>query len=113
MTLPAFDQAGLFNVQGKSAIVVGATGAFGKVACVTLGRAGAHLTLAAGNAAELALVAEELTAAGVQVCSVARRPNTEADCEIIVDSAVGAFGGVDILVVASCMNDEAPITEMT
>ena len=47
------------------------------------------------------------------MCSVPRRPNAEADCEVIVDSAVGAFGGVDILVVASGMNDVAPITEMT
>jgi NAD(P)-dependent dehydrogenase (short-subunit alcohol dehydrogenase family) len=113
MTLPAFDQAGLFNVQGKSAIIVGATGAFGKVACVTLGRAGARLTLAAGNATELALLAEELSAAGIQLCTVPRRPNTEGDCEVIVDSAVGAFGGVDILVVASGMNDVAPITDMS
>jgi NAD(P)-dependent dehydrogenase (short-subunit alcohol dehydrogenase family) len=113
MTLPAFNQAGLFDVRGKSAIVVGATGAFGKVACATLGRAGAHLTVAAGNASELARLSEELSAEAVQVCGVPRRPNTEADAEIIVESAVRAFGGVDILVVASGMNDVAPITEMS
>jgi NAD(P)-dependent dehydrogenase (short-subunit alcohol dehydrogenase family) len=112
MTLPAFDQAGLFDVRDKSAIVVGATGAFGKVACATLGRAGARLTLAAGNATELAFLGDELTAEGIQVCGVPRRPNTEADSDIIVESAVRAFGGVDILVVASGMNDVAPITEM-
>ena len=112
MTLPTFDQTGLFDVRGKSAIIVGATGAFGKVACATLGRAGARLTLAAGNAAELGLLADELSAEGVQVCTIPRRPNTEADCEIIVESAIGAFGGVDILVVASGMNDVAPITDM-
>jgi NAD(P)-dependent dehydrogenase (short-subunit alcohol dehydrogenase family) len=98
---------------GKSAIIVGATGAFGKVACATLGRAGARLTLAAGNVAELAHLAEELTAEQVPVCTVPRRPNTEADSESIAACAVGAFGGVDILVVASGMNDVAPITEMT
>jgi NAD(P)-dependent dehydrogenase (short-subunit alcohol dehydrogenase family) len=113
MTLPAFDQAGLFDVRGKSAIVVGATGAFGKVAAVTLGRAGARLTLAAGNSAELVLLADELSTEGVQVCTVPRRPNTEADAETIVASAVGTFGGVDILVVASGMNDVAPITDMS
>jgi NAD(P)-dependent dehydrogenase (short-subunit alcohol dehydrogenase family) len=47
------------------------------------------------------------------VVTVARRPNTEADAESIVESAVNAFDGVDILVVASGMNDVAPITEMT
>ena len=41
MTLPAVDPSGLFDVRGKSALIVGATGAFGKVACAALGRAGA------------------------------------------------------------------------
>jgi NAD(P)-dependent dehydrogenase (short-subunit alcohol dehydrogenase family) len=113
MTLPTFDQTGLFDVRGKSAVIVGATGAFGKVACATLGRAGARLTLAAGNAAELMLLADELAAEGIQVCTVPRRPNTEADSDVIVESAVGAFGSVDILVVASGMNDVATITEMS
>ncbi|HEX3837778.1 MAG TPA: SDR family oxidoreductase [Steroidobacteraceae bacterium] len=112
MTLPSFEPASLFDVRGKSAIIVGATGAFGKVACATLGRAGARLTVAAGNAADLALLTDDLHAAGVQVCAVSRRPNTEGDCEVILESAVAAFGGVDILVVASGMNDVAPITDM-
>jgi NAD(P)-dependent dehydrogenase (short-subunit alcohol dehydrogenase family) len=51
MSLPNIDSAGLFDVRGKSAIIVGATGAFGKVACATLGSAGARLTIAAGKAA--------------------------------------------------------------
>jgi NAD(P)-dependent dehydrogenase (short-subunit alcohol dehydrogenase family) len=53
MSLPNIDSAGLFDVRGKSAVIVGATGAFGKVACATLGAAGARLTIAAGKAAEL------------------------------------------------------------
>jgi NAD(P)-dependent dehydrogenase (short-subunit alcohol dehydrogenase family) len=53
MSLPAIDPAGLFDVRGKSALVVGATGSFGKVVCATLGRAGARLTITAGNGEEL------------------------------------------------------------
>jgi NAD(P)-dependent dehydrogenase (short-subunit alcohol dehydrogenase family) len=113
MTLPAIDTSALFAVKGKSAIVVGATGAFGKVVCATLGNAGAKLTIAAGNAAELATLKGELDAAGVAATEVARRPNTEADCDAIVAAAVAACGGVDILVIASGMNDVAPIVDMT
>lgn len=113
MTLPKIEPAGLFDVRGKSAIVIGATGAFGKVACATLGSAGAKLTIAAGNASELAVLAEELTAAGIAAHQIARRSNTEADAASIVQAAVQAYGGVDILVVASGMNDVAPIVEMT
>ena len=113
MTLPAIDPSTLFDVAGKSAIVVGATGAFGKVVCATLGKAGARLTVTAGNAAELAALADELAGAGIAASTANRRPNTEADCDAIVAAAVEAYGGVDILVVASGMNDVAPIVEMS
>ncbi|MDH3992784.1 MAG: SDR family oxidoreductase, partial [Gammaproteobacteria bacterium] len=39
-------------------------------------------------------------------------PDTEADCDAIVAAAVEAYGGVDILVVASGMNDISPIVDM-
>ncbi len=112
MTLPAIDAARLFDIGGKSAIVVGATGAFGKVACATLGSAGARLTIAAGNAAELKKLTDELSAAGIAAHAVARRSNTEGDAQAIVEAAIAAHGGVDILVVASGMNDVSPIVDM-
>jgi NAD(P)-dependent dehydrogenase (short-subunit alcohol dehydrogenase family) len=113
VTLPSVDPAGLFNVTGKSAVIVGATGAFGKVVCATLGKSGARLTIAAGNAVELESLRGELESAKVEVIAVAKRPGTEADCAAIVSGAVAAFGAVDILVVASGMNDVAPIVELT
>lgn len=113
MSSPSIDSARLFDIAGKSAIVVGATGAFGKVACATLGGAGAKLTVAAGNAKRLAAVQDGLDRAGIAVVGIPKRPNTEADCEAIVDLATSAHGGVDILVVASGMNDVQPIVEMT
>jgi NAD(P)-dependent dehydrogenase (short-subunit alcohol dehydrogenase family) len=112
MSLPAIDLARLFDVAGKSAIVIGATGAFGQVACSTLGRAGARLTITAGGAEKLTALQGELRDAGIACQDVARRPDTEAECAAIVSAAVSAYGGVDILVVASGMNDVAPIVEM-
>lgn len=113
MTLPVINTTELFGVKGKSAIVVGATGAFGKVVCATLGNTGARLTVAAGNVAELGLLKSELDAAGIAATVVARRPNSESDCEAIVNAAVATYGSVDILVVASGMNDVAPIVDMS
>jgi NAD(P)-dependent dehydrogenase (short-subunit alcohol dehydrogenase family) len=113
MTLPAIDHSRLFDVGGKSAIVIGATGAFGKVACATLGSAGARLTIAAGNAAELTALAQELETRGITAHAIARRSNTEEDARAIVEAAVAVYGGVDILVVASGMNDVSPIVDMT
>jgi NAD(P)-dependent dehydrogenase (short-subunit alcohol dehydrogenase family) len=102
----------LFDIKGKSAIVVGATGSFGKVVAQTLGNSGARLVITAGNADNLAELAAELDADGVESVQVARRPNTEQDCDAIVAEAVKAYGGVDILVFAAGVNDVAPIVEM-
>lgn len=113
MTLPQIDPAALFDVAGKSALIVGATGAFGKVACATLGAAGARLTITGGNAAELHALEGELQGAGVPTAVVAMRPNSEADSQAMVDAAVAAHRSLDILVVASGMNDVAPITDLT
>lgn len=103
----------LFSVSGKVAVVTGASGAFGALAARVLAAAGAKLVLAAGNAAALDEVATECRALGAELAVVTRRPNTEADCDAIVDAAVEAFGRVDILVVASGLNDPCLITEMS
>lgn len=113
MTLPLIDGAALFDVAGKSAVVVGATGAFGKVVCATLGGAGARLTVAAGNGSELAILQQELSDSGITATGINHRPDSAADCAAIVDAAVTAYGGIDILVVASGMNDVAMIGDLT
>ncbi|MGC6331412.1 SDR family NAD(P)-dependent oxidoreductase [Rhizorhabdus sp. FW153] len=113
MSLPQIDTSRLFDVAGKSAIVVGATGSFGKVVCATLGNAGAKLTITAGNASDLAELQAELEAAGIDATSVNRRPTTEADCEAIVTAAVAAYGAVDILVIASGVNEVGLIGDLS
>jgi NAD(P)-dependent dehydrogenase (short-subunit alcohol dehydrogenase family) len=112
MSLPDIEVGNLFDVSGKVALVVGATGSFGQVVCATLGNAGARLVITAGNGEALAELAKDLGASGIEVAQVARRPNTEADCDAMVAAAVNTFGGVDILVVASGMNDVSPIEDM-
>jgi NAD(P)-dependent dehydrogenase (short-subunit alcohol dehydrogenase family) len=112
VTLPAIDPAGLFDVKGKSALIVGATGAFGKVVCATLGRAGARLTIAAGRAQDVAALADELLAARIEARSIARRPDSEENAAAIAQAALDSYGAIDILVVASGMNEVAPIVDM-
>ncbi|MEM8935993.1 MAG: SDR family oxidoreductase [Pseudomonadota bacterium] len=113
MTLPIIKTKSLFELTDKSAIVVGATGAFGKVVCATLADAGAKLTITAGDANDLEALRNELKASDVAVASVNKRPNSEVDCQEIVDAAVATYGGVDILVVAGGVNEVAPIVDMT
>jgi len=113
VTVPKLDHAALFDVRSKSALIIGATGAFGKVACATLGGAGARLTIAAGSEPALSELAQELTGVGMEANPVALRPDSEANSDALVKAAVAAYGGVDILVVASGMNDVSPIEDMS
>ena len=101
----------LFDIKGKTAIVTGASGAFGALAAKVLAGAGANVVLAAGKADELKKVAAECEALGAKVESVAMRPNSEANCDKIVAAAVERFGRVDILVVASGKNNVAKIVD--
>lgn len=106
------DPLTLFDVRGKTAIVAGASGAFGMLAAQVLAGAGAKLVLAAGNQSALDQVRASCQALGGEVETITLRPLDETNCERIVDAAVKRFGGVDILVVASGKNDVAKIVDM-
>ena len=58
------DPLSLFSVKGKTAIVTGATGAFGALAAKVLVGAGANVVICANNAAGLKKVAAECEAIG-------------------------------------------------
>lgn len=94
----------LFDVSGRSALVVGATGAFGQMASRVLAAAGAPVTVTGANEGKLSSLAQELTSKGAEVQTVALRPNSAADAEAMVAAAVGRFGRLDIVVVASGLN---------
>jgi NAD(P)-dependent dehydrogenase (short-subunit alcohol dehydrogenase family) len=103
--------AALFDVRGKSAIVTGATGAFGAIAAKTLAAAGANVVITANNAEGLKKIAAECAALGGKAEIVAKRPSSEANCDAIVTAAVEKFGSVDILVVASGQNKVSKIVD--
>ncbi len=105
------DPLSLFDVRGKTAIVTGASGAFGALAAKVLSGAGANIVIAAGNSAELQKVAAACRQLGGKVELLAKRPSSEANCEAIVEAAVDRFGRVDILVVASGLNKVAKIVD--
>jgi NAD(P)-dependent dehydrogenase (short-subunit alcohol dehydrogenase family) len=105
------DPLSLFSVKGKTAIVTGATGAFGKVAAKTLSAAGANVVLAASGADGLKKVAIECEQLGGKAEIVAKRPSSEVNCDALVKAAVDKFGGVDVLVVASGQNKVSKIVD--
>ena len=101
----------LFDIKGKTAIITGASGAFGALAARTFAGAGANTVLAASKADELKKVAAECEELGGRTEVIALRPSSEENCEKIVKAAVDRFGGVDILVVASGLNKVSKIVD--
>ena len=103
--------ASLFDIKGKTAIVTGASGAFGALAAKVLAGAGANVVLAASKVEELKKVAAECEVLGGKTEIVAKRPSSEANCDEIVAAAVAKFGRLDILVVASGLNKVSKIVD--
>ena len=103
--------ASLFDIKNKTAIVTGASGAFGALAAKVLAGAGANVVLAASKVEELKKVAAECEALGGKTEIVAKRPSSEANCDAIIAAAVAKFGRLDILVVASGLNKVSKIVD--
>ena len=101
----------LFDVKGKTAVITGATGAFGALAAQVLSGAGCNVVLSAGGAEALKKVAKECEDLGAKAETVNVRPSSAANCEKIVEAAVKRFGGIDIVVLASGINKVQKIVD--
>src|SRR5882762_10468689 len=66
----------LFDIRGKTAIVTGASGAFGALAAKVLAGAGCNLVLAAGGLEALKQVAAQCEELGAKVEAINIRPSS-------------------------------------
>lgn len=94
-----------FDLTGKSALVVGAAGTFGRAGAFALGDAGCSVTVADLDDAKINAVAADLATADVTASSVALWPDTEANAEAMIQAAVDAHGRLDIVFIALGTND--------
>jgi NAD(P)-dependent dehydrogenase (short-subunit alcohol dehydrogenase family) len=101
----------LFSVSGKSIVVTGATGALGAPAARALAAGGARLTAAGQNAAALADLVRDVQESGGTAQAVTRRASTPENAAEIVAAAVAAYGGLDLLLVASGLNKTGPAVD--
>jgi NAD(P)-dependent dehydrogenase (short-subunit alcohol dehydrogenase family) len=86
------------DLAGKRVILTGATGGIGRATAAALVAAKARVALAARNAGALEELAAKLRQAGGDVVAVPADVTSPADRQRLVDTAVAAFGGLDVLV---------------
>lgn len=104
MTLPSTPS---FRLDGRRALVAGASSGIGAACAVALGEAGAEVTLAARSADKLNALAAEMAAAGMSVKTLCV---DVSDVEA-TEAAVAANGPFDVLVNSAGTARHSPATE--
>jgi len=86
------------GLDGKVAIVAGASRGIGKATSVALAGEGVRVVLAARNEDALHGTAREVQANGAEVLTVASDITKDGECERLVAAAMQRFGRIDVLV---------------
>jgi NAD(P)-dependent dehydrogenase (short-subunit alcohol dehydrogenase family) len=86
------------TLEGKTAIVTGASRGIGKAIAQTFSRAGARVALAARGLEELEQTAKEIEAEGGRGLAIPTDVTDAGQVQNLVDRTVGELGTVDILV---------------
>ncbi len=85
-------------LQGKVALITGASQGLGKALALAYAKEGASLVINSRSEAGIRPVAEEAERLGVKVLAVAADVSRGEDARRLVDVAVAEFGGIDVLV---------------
>ncbi|KYF65346.1 2-deoxy-D-gluconate 3-dehydrogenase [Sorangium cellulosum] len=102
----------LFELAGRTAVVVGGTSGIGRAIALGLAEAGVH-TVASGTRADRAsAVAKEIRARGVRSVEATCDVGDRASLDALRDSVVQALGGVDILVNCAGRTFRKPTAEV-
>ena len=87
-----------FSLEGKVAIVTGASRGIGRAIALRFAQAGAAVAVCSRKMASLQAVAEEITSTGGQVLAVPAHVGQAGDVNALVARTLEAFGRVDIAV---------------
>src|ERR1700689_4789879 len=86
------------NLEGRVALVTGASQGIGHACALTLARQGATIAVAARNRQKLDELAAAITAAGGKAAAFAMDVSDEDQIKSAIKSAIAQFGKIDILV---------------
>jgi NAD(P)-dependent dehydrogenase (short-subunit alcohol dehydrogenase family) len=85
-------------LQGKTVLITGGSSGIGRATALRVAAFGAHVVLAARNAATLEQVAQEITALGAEALPVPTDVTDAEQCKRAVEAAVERFGRLDVLI---------------
>ncbi len=97
----------------QTAIVTGAARGIGKGIALTLAQAGAHVVVADINAEAATRVAREITVQGLSALAVPVDVTQAEQVDRLVESALAAFGQVDVLVNNAGVVSNAPVLDLS
>jgi NAD(P)-dependent dehydrogenase (short-subunit alcohol dehydrogenase family) len=97
-----------FRLDGRVAVVTGASAGMGVVFARALADAGARVVLAARRVERLEALAKEISDSGREALAVACDVAQEADIEGLVEATLARFGRVDVLVNNAGFNNVVP-----
>lgn len=85
-------------LKSKSVVITGASSGIGEAMAKLYAQMGAKVTLGARSEYKLKALAEQITAQGGQAVYCATDVTKAEDCKRLIDTAVEAFGGIDVLI---------------
>jgi len=103
----------MFRLDGRVAIVTGASSGLGAVFARTLAEAGADVALGARRVERLGDTQQAVEKAGRRAIAVRTDVASPEDCQALVDATVAEFGRVDILVNNAGIGTAVPATRET
>lgn len=103
----------MFSVEGKVALVTGATGALGKVLAKAYGYAGAKVMMTGRNEGKLKALEDEFKAEGIDCAYYVADPAQEEQVDALIKATVEKYGEVNILAVCHGYNKPQNILEQS
>ena len=101
------------NLEGKTALIVGASHGIGRASSELFAQAGANVVISASNESELMEAEFALDNIGGEVLTLAADAAVEADVKALVDESINKFGAIDYLIHAAGAGILKPFGELT
>ncbi|MCY7346720.1 MAG: SDR family oxidoreductase [Pyrinomonadaceae bacterium] len=101
------------NLEGKTALIVGASRGIGRASAELFAKAGANVVVSARNETELMEAEFALNNIGGEVLALAADASIEADVKALIDESIKRFGKIDYLIHAAGAGILKPFGELT